>query len=134
MYCEKCGREIPDGIRFCESCTRGGEYNNYISPQLNAQEQPYVTQEQPFVAQKQSYDTNEVESEFRTTGGGFGLFLLEILAGIILTIFGFVELSKSKGPYTYTPPYTDHELLVLLFIIVGFAIIFNGWGNCCRKR
>ena len=70
MYCKNCGKEIPDGVKFCPKC---GEAIDSIS----------ITQ------------TNKEREAQQTRSVGKGVLLAIVaIIGLLVGIMGLINLSK----------------------------------------
>ena len=100
MKCSECGREISDKAKVCPGCgaeTDAGRRSEEEKKQDMAQ---YINA--TFCA-------------------------LAIIAGLVLLIWGLVDLipDLGNGYYTYKAPLTDHEKGVIYKIVIGIALIIG---------
>ena len=99
MFCPKCGKELPNDIKFCTGC---GE--NVSS-----------------VAAAQEYDGRPAKEP-----STLGPFLLGLILGIIGVIIAVIVYNGNDGPYTKNP--TTHALVwsligMFIWIPILFAIM-----------
>ena len=97
MICSKCGREIPDGRRFCVQC--GAPLNTDV--QINMPPQPVMPPVQPVAVpvqavpiQKAPYDPTEYHlAKSGSVMGivGFSLCFFFSLIGIVLATFSLIN-------------------------------------------
>lgn len=82
MYCNKCGRPIPDGSVFCNSCgTKQAVPNNAPQPQVRPVQRPPVQQE-----------TDQMPKSYYTDS--WLLFLCCIIYGLIRVALGLTGGNK----------------------------------------
>lgn len=109
MKCSECGREISDKAKVCPGCGAETEAGR------NAEEQ----KKQDII---QYIDTT--------------LCVLAIIAGLVLLIWGMVDLipDLGNGYYTYKAPLTDHEKGVICKIFFGITLIVCMIGGALKAR
>ena len=59
MFCEECGKKLPEGARFCENCgapVHPEETVDYVPEEAYRESQPAAWQEQGYREQDQRYD------------------------------------------------------------------------------
>lgn len=99
MYCQYCGREIPDGAAYCPDC--GSKVG--LAPSTYASPYPVY---------------NRMPKEPSTLGP----FLLGMFLGLIGVIVAVLVYNGNDGPYTKNP--TTHALVwSILGILVWIPIM-----------
>lgn len=101
MYCSNCGKQIPDGSRFCSSC--GAQTAGSSQPQQN-QSQPRQT----YAQNPQSYAQSRQKAPKKAP------VWVSILVGIVAFAVGYGVVSgmlsgddSASGSSTYTPVVTE---------------------------
>ena len=96
MFCPKCGKELPNDIKFCTGC--GEKLSGVVSEDFGSgpAKQPHTP----------------------------GPFLLGLILGIIGVLIAVIVYNDKDGPYTKNP--TTHALvwsLIGMFIWVPVTIV-----------
>jgi uncharacterized membrane-anchored protein len=123
MFCPNCGKEIPDGSKFCPYCGAKLEGN------VTSQSSP-----------KESSPSNEyLVSQKTSSGGGYFSFrtmitpiivkLLYVIGMIAITIEGFVTMFSRRGTFYFGYYVSGGNFWRgLLIIVVGNLI----WRVVCE--
>ena len=97
-FCNKCGTEIPENVNFCQKC--GNALQSKQNPNQNS---------------------NTVEKTGIVPG-----YVISII-GLIGTILMFVAISHDYR-YTYSPPFTDHEITNIAILVISIILLAIGIG------
>lgn len=114
MYCNQCGKEISDDTKFCEFC--GAPKNN--ASNVNEKN----------ISDLSNSNTNYQGQKRNISVAGLIYLILGSL-GAIFSIFTIIDDRSGFLGYTYKPPFTGHEVGILL--ILGFSLLFIFLGILC---
>jgi len=135
MVCKKCNKENSEEAIFCETC---GERLQDVYVSDNKRVCPHCGSENKFEAQYcNKCGGNLIQNSTNTSSGdkiNIDMLIWKIVCivgGIIGTAIGAYIIYSEKNDwfgYTYEPPYTDHEIGVIFFIIASIIVFIVG---CC---
>lgn len=127
-YCIKCGKQIPDNVSSCPNC------GTAIQPQ-----QPNPNRQEPVPPTHNYYNMPpEYYNQQKPSGRGtspLGLIVLIIgLCGLAFAIFKILGdmTAKAWERYTYVPPFTEHEIGVIVILVI--SLIVSIIGACTVKK
>lgn len=129
MFCSNCGSEIADTAKFCFKC--GNKvYENTVPEMHNSNN---VNNANGSMNQMPQRNYPSVNSEANLTQNDKSKYIVHLIFGIILNLIGlgllFFAISSYDSDtsgwilrYTYSPPFTEHEMRVILSGVLGITM------------
>lgn len=122
MFCPKCGKQLMDNSKFCNSCGASTELQGTQPKLPNNNPIPQVIMKGAISQWKDSNTpVNPTPGIFMTVIGAIMLLYM------LFTIHD--EKGRILGGYTYTPPFTDHEVAILGIGFIGIILLVFGFIN-----
>src|SRR5208283_110240 len=124
MFCQSCGKEIPDKATFCPNCGAP----TAVPPQYGQAPQPSYAPPQPqYGASPPSYPQGQTPPRKRPTGVTI-LAILTLLGGIFLLIFAAIVLAVGAFVGFLSGAVLDGVgAALIIFALISFAVTYGMW-------
>ncbi|MBE5912054.1 zinc ribbon domain-containing protein [Pseudobutyrivibrio sp.] len=112
MFCEKCGKELPDGVKFCSGCgaPQNPQQNTFNQQQQYSAQPDYGYNQQQQYSAQPDYGYNQQQQYNAQTD------------------YGYAQQQYAQQPGYYPPKKKGHGLLVVLIllfiVVVGFGSLY----------
>lgn len=123
MFCENCGKELPDGVAFCTSCgAKQTGVSTVAQPVLNAQPTPVQVAEKPVLPRQQPAQTSGGNVDVITMGQYLIMFLITAIpiAGIVMLFIWSFGAEAGPNKKNFARAY-----LIMMAIAIGASILIS---------
>lgn len=128
MFCSNCGTEITDTAKFCFKC--GNKVYEDTLPEATSNNADNVSGFNDQMHYSEAKETKLVRNERAKIMVHLFWGILSSVIGLGLLFFAINSYNADTGGlfqrYTYTPPFSNHEMGVIIFGIMGIVMSLCG--------